>query len=51
MWKMVRIPAGDIINLHYNIVVAKPLVALKEEYIFLSTYLFDKHFCIIVCRV
>ena len=26
-------------------------IALKEEYIFLSTYLFDKHFCIIVCRV
>ena len=26
MWKVVRIPAGDITNLHYNFVVAKPLV-------------------------
>ena len=26
MWKVVRIPAGDITNLHYNFVVAKPLI-------------------------
>ena len=26
MWKLVRILAGDITNLHYNFVVAKPLV-------------------------
>ena len=26
MWKVVQIPAGDITNLHYNFVVAKPLV-------------------------
>ena len=26
---MVRIPAGDITNLHYNFVVAKPLVEIK----------------------
>ena len=25
-------------------------IALKEEYIFLSTYLFVKHLCIILCR-
>ena len=28
---VVRIPAGDITNLHYNFVVAKPLVYTKEE--------------------
>ena len=26
MWKVVRIPVDDITNLHYNFVVAKPLV-------------------------
>ena len=26
MWMVVRIPAGDITNLNYNFVVAKPLV-------------------------
>ena len=26
MWKMVRIPAGNTTNVHYNFVVAKPLV-------------------------
>ena len=31
MWKMVRIPAGNTTNVHYNFVVAKPLVFLKEE--------------------
>ena len=31
MWNMVRIPAGDIINLHYNFVVAKPLVHNKND--------------------
>ena len=30
MGKMVRIPAGNITNLHYNFVVAKPLVIIKE---------------------
>ena len=30
MWKVVRIPAGDITNLHYNFVVAKPLVFKKS---------------------
>ena len=25
MWKVVQIPVGDITNLHYNFVVAKPL--------------------------
>ena len=29
MWKVVRIPAGDITNLHYNFVVAKPLVFIN----------------------
>ena len=29
MWMVVRIPAGDITNLHYNFVVAKPLVSRK----------------------
>ena len=29
MWMVVRIPAGDITNLHYNFVVAKPLVTIK----------------------
>ena len=29
MWMVVRIPAGDITNLHYNFVVAKPLVLIK----------------------
>ena len=29
MWKVVRIPAGDITILHYNFVVAKPLVIYK----------------------
>ena len=28
MWIVVRIPAGDITNLHYNFVVAKPLVSI-----------------------
>ena len=28
MWMVVRIPAGDITNLHYNFVVAKPLVKI-----------------------
>ena len=28
MWMVVRIPAGDITNLHYNFVVAKPLVTI-----------------------
>ena len=28
---MVRIPAGDITNLHYNFVVAKPLVVFKAN--------------------
>ena len=26
MWKIVRIPAGNITNVHYNFVVALPLV-------------------------
>ena len=30
-WKVVRIPAGDITNLHYNFVVAKPLVYMKAR--------------------
>ena len=29
MWMVVRIPAGDITNLHYNFVVAKPLVFMN----------------------
>ena len=29
MWMVVRIPVGDITNLHYNFVVAKPLVLIK----------------------
>ena len=28
MWMVVRILAGDITNLHYNFVVAKPLVII-----------------------
>ena len=34
MWKVVRIPAGNITNLHYNFVVAKPLVfnTLKKNF-------------------
>jgi len=28
---VVRIPAGDITNLHYNFVVAKPLVRIKIQ--------------------
>ena len=31
MWMVVRIPAGDITNLHYNFVVAKPLVSIILE--------------------
>ena len=31
MWMVVRIPAGDITNLHYNFVVAKPLVLNKTR--------------------
>ena len=30
MGKMVRIPAGNTTNEHYNFVVAKPLVYFKE---------------------
>ena len=33
MWKMVRIQAGDITNVHYNFIVAKPLVALNLKYV------------------
>ena len=29
MWMVVRIPCRDITNLHYNFVVAKPLVTIK----------------------
>ena len=28
---MVRVPAGDITNLHYNFVVTKPLVEIREN--------------------
>ena len=31
MWKVVQIPAGDITNLHYNFLVAKPLVTIKVK--------------------
>ena len=31
MWKVVRIPAGDITNLHYNFVEAKPQVVFKAN--------------------
>ena len=30
MWKVDEIPAGSIINLHYNFVVAKPLVRISQ---------------------
>ena len=30
MWMVVRIPAGEVTNLHYIFVVAKPLVDIKE---------------------
>ena len=30
MWKVARIPAGDITNLHYNLVVAKPLLSYNS---------------------
>ena len=33
MWKVVRFLAGDINNVHYNFVVAKPLVALNLKYV------------------
>ena len=31
MWKVDRIPAGDITNLLYNFLVAKPLVAITAS--------------------
>ena len=31
MSMMVRVPAGDITNLHYNFVVAEPLVVFKAN--------------------
>ena len=31
MWMVVRIPAGDITNLHYNFVVAEPLLVFKAN--------------------
>ena len=33
MGKMVRIPAGNTTNEHYNFVVAKPLVSIKIKLI------------------
>ena len=32
MWMVVRIPAGNITNIHYNFVVAKPLVFVQSRY-------------------
>ena len=47
---MVRIPAGDITNLHYNFVVAKPLVDLKEGLNKIFALLILNSFCVkVVC--
>ena len=41
----VRIPAGDITNLHYNFVVAKPLVPIiliNVYYVIVLHFYFDR---------
>ena len=42
MGKVVRIPAGNTTNVHYNFVVAKPLVHIKIVSIFNVKYILDK---------
>ena len=42
---VVRIPVGDITNLHYNFVVAKPLVNNKE---FNKCFFFSLDFLLVI---